>query len=522
MSVNAPNRAALAVSVVIAMHKVKFSFLLLLTLSFHGKVFSEIFSAIDELESLAHDEKFIIEDLEIMADDLGEDYLITKISLWQNEHDLMMENVTRYITNPLNAFALIKRATSDIELIKSRYPDESREFLKKIENFQPSNEDLSGAVAGLLRLQFVFKLTSEDFANGIIDGEVTRTPLTPHDLYVIGSEALKFPNEQYYAQEYLNLAWDRMEEGLDVEDEVEEDDVALKLLESYKMVGDYDGATSVIDFLIKKYPDTHKFVEAREIFESDFENDLIEKVNFKTPFDDDIVVDGTYADSKDEVLYSKVCRGNVTKSPAELSKLYCRYVSNSPFSRLARFKVEEVNLQPYIALYIDVLSDNEMKFLQTITKPKAKRAHIISQGLTTNPSSYRIAQLAWHSDRDHKIVARISKRIEVCACEFVEENQLLVQATKLMVFLFQDMTGLCQKHAEEIQVQNYGIGGHYVSHWDHRIERDEPFEDFGNRIATVLFYVSGISINLDFFRTSLSSSCQMSKKVVQLSFHICN
>lgn len=51
------------------------------------------------------------------------------------------------------------------------------------------------------------------------------------------------------------------------------------------------------------------------------------------------------------------------------------------------------------------------------------------------------------------------------------------------------MTGLTQATAEAIQVQNYGIGGHYVPHWDHSLDRDEPFDDGGNRIASVLFYV---------------------------------
>lgn len=52
------------------------------------------------------------------------------------------------------------------------------------------------------------------------------------------------------------------------------------------------------------------------------------------------------------------------------------------------------------------------------------------------------------------------------------------------------MTGLTQKTAEPLQIQNYGIGGHYAPHWDHRIKRDKQMEGHGNRIATVLLYVS--------------------------------
>lgn len=51
------------------------------------------------------------------------------------------------------------------------------------------------------------------------------------------------------------------------------------------------------------------------------------------------------------------------------------------------------------------------------------------------------------------------------------------------------MTGLSGNTAEALQVQNYGIGGHYVPHWDHRQKYEKPFDLPGNRIATVLFYV---------------------------------
>lgn len=54
------------------------------------------------------------------------------------------------------------------------------------------------------------------------------------------------------------------------------------------------------------------------------------------------------------------------------------------------------------------------------------------------------------------------------------------------------MTGLStnMNTAEGLQSQNYGIGGHYVPHWDHRSSNDSPCDDkMGNRISTVLFYV---------------------------------
>lgn len=52
------------------------------------------------------------------------------------------------------------------------------------------------------------------------------------------------------------------------------------------------------------------------------------------------------------------------------------------------------------------------------------------------------------------------------------------------------MTGLTASTAEPLQIQNYGIAGHYSFHWDHQIDNDTPFKQgTGNRIATLLFYV---------------------------------
>ena len=45
---------------------------------------------------------------------------------------------------------------------------------------------------------------------------------------------------------------------------------------------------------------------------------------------------------------------------------------------------------------------------------------------------------------------------------------------------------------EQLQIANYGIGGHYEPHFDHAREDEDKFTDLGmgNRIATILYYVS--------------------------------
>merc|ERR1711973_151853 len=58
-------------------------------------------------------------------------------------------------------------------------------------------------------------------------------------------------------------------------------------------------------------------------------------------------------------------------------------------------------------------------------------------------------------------------------------------------------TGLNMETSEELQVSNYGIGGHYEPHFDFaRKEESRAFASLGtgNRIATWLFYVSDVDL----------------------------
>ena len=84
------------------------------------------------------------------------------------------------------------------------------------------------------------------------------------------------------------------------------------------------------------------------------------------------------------------------------------------------------------------------------------------------------------------------------------------------------MTGLSQKTAEPLQTQNYGIGGHYSSHWDFYEKSEKPVQENGNRIATVLFYVRIRHYFERFAYTNVFfmkfDSCQMWRKVAAQCF----
>lgn len=339
-----------------------------------------------------------------------------KLKVWKDECvSLNGTQTLPYYTNPLNAFLMIKRATTDVELIGNRFPNESREFLQNVDHSRPDGKDLLGAVEGLLRLQFFYKLKTKDFANGIIDGDRTRLPLSVHDLFVIGEEALKIDGQESFALEYLELVWQGLKKGLDIDNEVSEKNLLLDLISIYKNVGSYGKALETLNELTSKFAETARdryFAFLKKSF-LDKSEKYGSKATVVDPFSDHFVHDGVFSDSKDRIIIGKMCRGDQLKSSQETSTLRCRYRSTNDFTKLARFKVEEVNLNPYMILFVDVVSDAEIEFLKQSSKSKRGPGTITDFDLQQKVSSRRTAQISWHNRNDNAIFRRLSRRVEV-------------------------------------------------------------------------------------------------------------
>lgn len=368
---------------------------------------AEMFSAIESLEKLFEDEKKLLESFHNVVETSNNTRYKEKLEKWKSENEKAQENFIEYIGNPLNAFLLIKRMAMDYKQMQSQLGIE-------IGYFQPDESDLRGAVEGLLRLQPFYKQQSSEFAKGFIDGVKTRDELTAHDLYVIGSEARLIPEHEYFAKEYLSLAWEKLnKEG--VFDEVNRLNLLLEIVELLERTFDYRNAVAVMDIIIQHFNSHETVVKKRDDLSKLFEEFGDTKLKQKTPFVDSFTKYGYYTVENEMIYFGQVCRGEVEKSPKEKAELHCRYVSNSPFSKLAPFKVEEANLDPYIVVYIDVLSDNEIEVVKNITKPNINRAQVSDDaGTQTKVSNQaRVAQVAWFFDEDHEVVRRISRRVEV-------------------------------------------------------------------------------------------------------------
>ena len=123
--------------------------------------------------------------------------------------------------------------------------------------------------------------------------------------------------------------------------------------------------------------------------------------------------------------------------------LKCKYNhGHHPYLLLAPYKEEELYLDPKIVLFYDVMSDQEISTIKSFAIPRFKRATV--QNYKTGDletASYRISKTAWIKREEDRDIERIYRRVG-------------------------DVTGLNMNTSEELQVSNYGIGGHYEPHFD--------------------------------------------------------
>lgn len=80
---------------------------------------ADVFSALTDMEDLFDTETTVIATVEafIAAHDKRLDELRNRVRIFKHEHERATADITAYMSNPMNAFMLIKRLTSDWQSI---------------------------------------------------------------------------------------------------------------------------------------------------------------------------------------------------------------------------------------------------------------------------------------------------------------------------------------------------------------------------------------------------------------------
>uniref|UniRef100_A0A915BIH4 Prolyl 4-hydroxylase alpha subunit domain-containing protein n=2 Tax=Parascaris univalens TaxID=6257 RepID=A0A915BIH4_PARUN len=434
---------------------------------------ADIFTAVADLQNLLGAEKEVTSVISAYIDSelerLQQLKKVAKEYAARNAEALSSD--TSYVSNPVNAYLLIKRLTSDWKFVETMMTQNSAEqFLKNITEWRrnydgvkyPQEEDLTGAAVALLRLQDTYKLDTHDLASGKIQNSSVGQQLSSHDCFEVGRAAYN-QNDYYHTILWMQEAQLRLEN----EDPPTANigDILEYLAFSLYKQGNVKRALALTKKLVQLEPD-HPRAKGNVKWYEDMLEDDGKDISELPPLKLERLDDGI----PERDAYEALCRGEQKVNVTAQSEVYCYLKMDRPYLKLAPIKVEILRFSPLVVLFKQVISDYEIEVVEKLAIPKLKRATV--QNARTGDleyATYRISKSAWLKGTDHPVIDRINKRIDL-------------------------MTNLNQETAEELQVANYGIGGHYEPHYDMstRGEREPYRVGMGNRVATVLIYMSDV------------------------------
>lgn len=451
---------------------------------------SEIFTALSHVERLIN--------IEMELSDALDDYLfeqesrLKKLRSFNEDVKKAMgraiSNREEYIGHPVNTYLMIKRLVKEwTQHVKSIEQEGDAEglLIDKLENYRqhfPGQDDLEGAMAAIKRLQDVYNLKPFDFTGGKYGIQTaTGSLLTAMDAFKFGRGAFvseDMENTRQWMAESLRL--------LDTESSSQKElpnrfSVLDHLAWSSYQLGDVRSAINYTIEALKVVPDHERskvnLGNFRELLMATEEEKSKKPENKEREFP---YLAGKLPQSmlknfdwsEERRIFKRLCRGDsMPHAPQSPERLRCYYKTGHPLCTIKRCPIEVVFTNPDIMILRNIMSDAEIDKVIKISKPLLNRATV------HNPitgqlefAHYRISKNCWLNGGHDELIDRVNARMSA-------------------------LTGLNLETAEDFQVQNYGLAGHYDPHFD--FSRDLENSTLGrlgtgNRIATVLLYMTDV------------------------------
>jgi len=451
---------------------------------------SEVFTALSHLQRLVN--------IEMELSDALEDYIaeqelrLNRLKSFAEDVNEAMEqaksNRDSYIGHPVNTYLMIKRMVKEWpEHVKSIGQEGDAEglLIDKLENYRqhfPGQDDLEGSMAAIRRLQDVYNLKPFDFTGGKygIRSDLGSL-LTAMDAYNFGRGAYvseDMENTQQWMAESLRL--------MDVEPDNQKEKpnrftVLDHLAWSSYQLGDVRKAINYTVEALKVVPNHERlmtnlnnFKEAQKLLgeERSKNPERTERRFFYLASKIPQERLKSFNWHEERRIFKRLCRGDpMPHAPQSPERLRCYYKTGHPLCTIKRCPIEVVFTNPDIMILHNIMSDAEIDKIIKISEPLLNRATV------HNPitgklefAHYRISKNCWLNENHDELIERINRRTTA-------------------------LTGLNLQTAEDFQVQNYGLAGHYDPHFD--FSRDLENSTLGqlgtgNRIATVLLYMTDV------------------------------
>ncbi|XP_026837496.1 prolyl 4-hydroxylase subunit alpha-2 isoform X2 [Drosophila erecta] len=356
--------------------------------------------------------------------------------------------------DPFRAFRITRRLHSDylnwMWLMEQQPWETLVKHITAIAPQMPTSKDIEEASSGLRLIQWTYSLPTAQMARGVLQSIHHNTSLDAMQCLTMARHMVNHKDFSR-AKEWL-MEGLKMHEA-DEENEFYYSQLGTPLADFYELfvrildeLGTRFLAMTELQLAIKNWPEEVSLQRAHSRLKM---NIRIGKEPAKTK------------EKKTQGAYRNCCSTECRPT----AKLHCLYnTTASHFLRLAPLKMELLSLDPYVVLFHDVVSDQDILSIRNLAKGGLARAVTVTQDGNDKEDPARTTKGTW----------------------LVENSKLIQRLSQLS----QDMTNFDVRDADPFQVLNYGIGGFYGTHFD--FLEDTEMGHFSDRIATAVFYLSDV------------------------------
>nr|NP_730346.2 uncharacterized protein Dmel_CG32201 [Drosophila melanogaster]AAN11679.2 uncharacterized protein Dmel_CG32201 [Drosophila melanogaster] len=415
-------------------------------------------STVGLLKLLKVEEKFT-DNLLNQVDQLGEKFEALRMYLSSVGYELhrSLNEKVQYVSNPINAFSLLRRTHEDLpkwhEYFKEAIGEGNQSILVDLVKMVPNDVDMLSAMHGIQRIEKIYDLKIDDLAQGVLQGVQYNVQLTYRDLIAMGNSMYQQSDYQTAAKWYRIACKRELENPEQLFIQILGDPSEHLHRQYIKSLFKYGSTTSEPS---KSIEEAFIMVQASQEELDNIMSDLNE------PQNDVEVEKDLYQVKRSPSNCELGCRGLYRQK----TNLVCRYKSTAnTFLRLAPLKLEEISLDPFMAMYHEVLYDSEIREL------KGQSMNMVNgYASQRNGTEIRdtVVRYDWWSN-----TSLVRERI----------NQRII-----------DMTGFNFLKDEKLQIANYGLGTYFQPHFDYSSDGFETpnITTLGDRLASILFYASEV------------------------------
>lgn len=445
-------------------------------------------------------------------DKLVQDFIKT---YYDNKWFENITNYEKYVSHPINSFGIVSRTAQAKGYLENQFQNYTNIF--------PPVENFINVCSAIALIQESFDLKTKDLLNGdiIVENQNFPSDFKPN-FFEVTSIATVACNNKWLDTgiEWFEYAFKNVPE-----------DVDPKYLKEARK--NYQLAINIHDDLLEKRGPISK---KHRCFPVPVDKELAKKKKYKKLvkkskkakvskikqyfplFDEKLDTD---KDWKDNNLF--VCKEGEKWRPPEMDKnLKCYFLNHGDaYLKLGPFKVEEKSQDPFVMIFKDFMSPNEILHYKSQAENNLSRS---IYGGDKKGGIFRTSKQTWLHDKTFSIPSNYKEEEEEEHMQggFLLANDLS-QIPKLPTNLADyrhpldrvaynltkrishgtQLQLLSIFSSESYQIANYGIGGQYGTHFDPSGFLDQTYKKrpehkgvyyqaVGDRIATFMIYLSDV------------------------------